>query len=192
MIGKERLCALILCAGASFTAHAVDATTALDPGLQFGIGAGQSNWHIPDLPASDPKSVGFQAFLGYRLIRYLAFEASYLDGGSLGRSIPVTQGESISISTHPHLVTATALGILPLTQDYSLFARAGADHAWYHTQIAVTGVGSASVALRSNEFIWGAGGSMYVDHALVRAEYEQTKVSPGQLRLISVSIVWML
>jgi hypothetical protein len=126
MIGKESLCALILCAGASFTAHAVDQTTAFDPGLQFGIGAGQSNWHIPDLPGSnDLHAVGFQAFLGYRLVPFLAVETSYLDGGSLSRSIPVTQGESISISTHPHLVTATALGILPLSQDYSLFARAG-------------------------------------------------------------------
>lgn len=193
MLGKERLCALILCAGASFTAHAVDATTAADPGFQLGIGAGQSNWSLPDLPGSDDlHAVGFQAFFGYRLFRYVAFEGSYIDGGSLSRSIPVTQGASLSISTRPHLASATALGILPLSQDYSLFARAGADHAWYDTHVAVTGVGSTTVGLRSNEFIWGAGGSMYVDHALLRAEYEQTKVNPGQLRLISISIVWML
>ena len=122
-------------------------------------------------------------------------EVAYLDGGSVTR----TNGGA-SFKTDPHLATATGLGILPITDDFSLFARAGLAHWWYTANFNFPVVGPFRFNGHANELIWGGGASVFVDRAQLRLDYEQTKTSPSfegqtlnmRLRVISLSIVWML
>ncbi len=201
MTGFDRkfLCALLLCTAATpFTARAADESTPTYSGFQFGVGLGQGNLHlsVPDTPgSSDLNSVAYTVFAGYRINRYAAAEASYLDSGSV--SLANAAG---SFNTHPHIVTATGLGVLPLNDAVSLFARAGLAHWWYDANFYFPALGRVSFSEKPNELIWGGGASVFVEGALLRLEYAQTKTSPSfegqtldaRLRVISLSVVWML
>jgi hypothetical protein len=198
-IGKNLLCALAIgAAGTPLVAGAADENTAMHSGFQFGAGAGGGELHlsVPDVPGST--SVGgfaYTAFAGYRFNRWSAVEASYLDGGSVKKD-----NSGASFKTEPHIATATGMGILPINRAFSLFARAGLAHWWYNADFAVVGLGTANFSEKSNEIIWGAGASVFIDRGLLRLEYEQTKTSPDlagltlnmRLQVLTLSVVWML
>lgn len=101
----------------------------------------------------------------------------------------------------PHIVTVTGMGVLPIGDVFSLFGRAGLAHWWYDPELDLAGVGSLRFSEKSNELIWGAGASVFVDGGMLRLEYGQTKASPAfegqtlmnfRLRVISLSLLWML
>jgi hypothetical protein len=107
---------------------------------------------------------------------------------------------AFSFATHPRIAAVSALGILPLNEEFSLFVRAGGAHWWYDANFAVAGVGGVTLSESSTDLLWGAGATMYVDHALLRLEYKQSQTSlnvngatlDGRWTLISLSVVWML
>jgi OOP family OmpA-OmpF porin len=199
MVDKKTLYALLLCAaGAPLTAGAATESTAMHSGFQYGLGLGQGSLHltVPGEPGSSTlNGFSYTAFVGYRIVRYAAVEAAYLDGGSVSNGDPAA-----SFKTDPHIATVTGLGILPIDETFSLFARAGIAHWFYNAKFSVEGVGSASFSETSNQLIWGAGASAFVDRGQLRFEYGQTKTSPNfggvvfdaRLRVISLSVVWLV
>jgi hypothetical protein len=196
---KKILCALLVCAtGAPFHAYATDVNTAANPGFQFGLGVGGGQLHVSEPGASGSIEMGafaYTAFAGYRIDRYLVVEASYLDGGPQKK-----ENETSLFATQPHLATATGMGVLPLGQDISLFARAGLAHWWYDTELGVAGLGLVRFSEKSNELIWGAGAAVTVEDAQVRLEYGQSKANLNfeglgldmRLQVLTLSVVWML
>jgi hypothetical protein len=196
---KTILCALLICAmGAPFHTCVADESTAAHSGLQFGLGVGGGQLHVsePDTSASiEMGAFTYTAFAGYRIDRYMAIEASYLDGGPMRKE----NRESL-FATEPRIATATGMGILPIGQTFSLFARAGIAHWWYNTEFGVAGLGIVNFSEKSNELIWGAGASVTVEDAQVRLEYGQSKTNPNfdgldldmRLQVLTVSVVWML
>jgi OmpA-OmpF porin, OOP family len=196
---KTILCALLICATeAPFHTCAADENTAAHSGFQFGLGVGGGQLHVsePDTSASiEMGAFAYTAFAGYRINRYMAVEVSYLDGGPMRKE----NSESL-FATEPHIATATGMGILPIGQTFSLFARAGLAHWWYNTDFGVAGLGSVSFSKTSNELIWGAGTSVSVDNAQVRLEFGQSKANPNfdglaldmRLQVLTLSVVWML
>jgi OOP family OmpA-OmpF porin len=202
MIDRNVLYALLLCsAGAPFAASAdsaADENASMHSGFQFGLGAGGGELHLtaPDTPGSiNLGGFAYTFFAGYRINGWAAVEASYLDGGSVKKENAVAL-----FKTEPHIATATGMGILPITDAFSLFARAGLAHWWYDADFAAAGLGSVSFSEKSNELIWGAGTSLFFDGAMLRLEYGQTKTSPDlegttfdlRLRVLTLSAVWML
>jgi OOP family OmpA-OmpF porin len=170
----------------------------MQSGLQFGVGAGGSELDLSIPDTSGSTSLGdatYTAFAGYRINRWAAVEASYLYGGSFGKNT-----SEVFFKTEPRIATATGMGILPITQDFSLFGRAGLAHWWYTADFGVAGVGTASFSEKSNEVIWGAGMSLFVDRGLLRLEYAQSKTSPDfagttfdfKLRMLTLSVAWTL
>jgi hypothetical protein len=202
IIDRNVLCALLLCCAgtpcAASGASAADENASMHSGFQFGLGAGggQLQLSIPDTPGSiNLGAFAYTFFAGYRIDRWAAVEASYLDGG------PMKKENTLALfKTEPHIATATGMGILPITGAFSLFARAGLAHWWYEADFASAGLGSVSFNEKSNELIWGAGTSLFVDRAILRLEYGQTKASPDlegstfdlRLRVLTLSAVWML
>lgn len=199
LIDKRLLCALcVLGAAIPLVASADDDNKSTQSGFEFGAGAGGGLLDLPVPGTTGSTSVGggaYTAFVGYRLGRWAAVEAAYLDGGSVEQ---LTSQEFIK--TDPHLVTATALGILPLTHDFSLFGRAGLAHIWYNADFGIAYVGESSFSGTSNELIWGGGMSLSFDRALLRLEYQQTKANlddagdtfDAKLRVLTLSVAWML
>jgi OOP family OmpA-OmpF porin len=197
-VDAKGLFALLLCAGATFVVHAADESTAQRTGWQFGGGAGQStlNLSVTGTPGSiDLHKLGYQVFGGYRFGRYAAAEVSYLNGGTVS-----LDGGGATVEINPRMFTATGMGILPLNEDFALFARAGLAHWFYDLNVTEPGVGTGTVSETANEPIFGVGASLFMDRALVRLEFEQTQTSVNggsagnldeRLRLISLSVVWM-
>jgi OmpA-like transmembrane domain len=124
---KAILCVLLICiAGAPFHTCAADDNAAGHSGFQFGLGVGGGQLHVSEPGTAGSIEMGafaYTALAGYRINRYMAVEASFLDGGPMRKE----NSESL-FSAEPHLVTATGMGILPIGQTFSLFARAGLAH----------------------------------------------------------------
>lgn len=199
MIDRKVLCTLLLCSAVTrFASSFADENPSIHSGFQFGMGAGggESRLTVPDIPGSiDTGGFAYTFFAGYRINRWAAVEASYLDGGLMRQ-----ENAEALFKTEPHIVTATGMGILPITDEFSLFARAGLAHWWYDMEFGEAGVGTVSFSEKSNELIWGAGTSLFFDRAILRLEYGQTKTSPDlggttfdlRLRVLTLSAVWML
>lgn len=198
LIGKA-LCALCLCvAGVPLVASAADEDAAKHSGFELGLGAGGSKLALAEPGVSGTLSLGganYTVFTGYRIKQWAAVEVGYQDGGFVKK-----ESSQALFKTEPHLFTATGMGMLPLGDSFSLFARAGIAHWWYTADFAVAGLGSASFTEKSNELIWGGGASVFVDRAQLRLEYGQTKTSPNlggvpfdlKLRMLTLSVVWNL
>jgi hypothetical protein len=159
-----------------FASSVADENPSIHSGFQFGMGAGggESRLSVPDIPGFiDAGGFAYTFFAGYRINRWAAVEASYLDGGLMRK-----ESAEALFKTEPHISAATGMGILPITGEFSLFARAGLAHWWYDEEFGEAGVGTVSFSEKSNELIWGAGTSLFFDRAILRLEYGQTKTSP--------------
>lgn len=100
--------AALLLGGASL-AHAQDT------GLYAGVGAGQA---LVDERAYDDEDTAFSVFGGYQFHRNFALEAGYTDFGKLE---PRGEGSNLELAS----ASLTAVGILPFTEKFSGYAKAG-------------------------------------------------------------------
>jgi hypothetical protein len=103
----------------------------LNPAIIVGpafVEAQQQLW----LPEDDDEGAAWSVTAGYRVNRYLAVEASYVNLGTLSAThsfgVPVFLGGG-TFTFHRELETAgpalTAFGMLPLSDSWQLYARAG-------------------------------------------------------------------
>ena len=104
----------------------------LNPSISVGtpifIEAQQQLW----LPGDDDEGAAWSVTAGYRINRYLAVEASYVNLGTLSAThdlgLPAFLGGG-TFTFHRELETAgpalTAFGMLPLSDSWQLYARAG-------------------------------------------------------------------
>jgi len=100
--------AAVLLAGASVA-------QAQDSGFYAGVGAGQA---LVDERAYDDEDTAFSVFGGYQFHRNFALEAGYSDFGSLE---PDAAGTDLELTS----ASLTAVGILPFTERFSGYAKAG-------------------------------------------------------------------
>ena len=100
--------AALLLGGASF-AHAQDT------GFYAGVGAVQA---LVDERGYDDEDTAFSAFGGYQFHRNFALEAGYTDFGKLE---PRGEGSNLELAS----ASLTAVGILPFTEKFSGYAKAG-------------------------------------------------------------------
>ena len=206
---KTVLCALCIGAAAlPLIASADEDYKPKESGFEFGFGGGGSQLLIPSPGIDGATTLGggtYTVFAGYRINRWATVEASYLDTGSVTTYALNAAGDTLySFKTEPHVVTATGIGMLPLTNNFSLFGRAGLAHVWYTANFGVTEEGSltdtTSFKETSNSLIWGGGMALYFDRAQIRLEYQQTKAdanfdgftSNDKLRMLTLTVAWTL
>jgi OOP family OmpA-OmpF porin len=101
--------AALLLGGASLAAQAQET------GFYAGVGAGQA---LVDERAYDDEDTAFSAFGGYQFHRNFALEGGYTDFGSLE---PDVAGNGLELTS----ASLTAVGILPFTDRFSGYAKAG-------------------------------------------------------------------
>lgn len=213
LFSKKTLCTLCLCAAAApLIANAADSGSS-NSGFHAGVGVGGGSLDVSGfgIPSYSLGGFAYTFFGGYRFNRWAAVEASYLDGGAVENTVilatdpvaPHNPTHAWYLKTEPHIATATAMGMIPLTEDFSLYARAGISHWWYHVDGAVLYLGEEGL-VSSNETatkpIFGAGMSLQVDRALVRLEYDQTKATSTffgtdynfNLKTLTLSVAWFL
>jgi OOP family OmpA-OmpF porin len=135
------------------------------------------------LPGDDDEGAGWSVTAGYRINRYLAVEAGYVNLGTLSAThtitIPPVLGGG-SFTFHRELETAgpslTAFGVLPLSDSWQLYARLGMLFADSDLTTRLDGGGSASSSFDSDATTLGAGAQYdWGGHWSARLEFQRTK-----------------
>jgi OOP family OmpA-OmpF porin len=182
----------------------------------IGIGVGQSRANIDDQRlmaslaangaalgsfASDERGTGGKLFVGQRLNQYFAIEAAYFDLGKFGFSSTTTGGGVLNGNVGFRGGSLDLLGQLPLSQRFSVFARAGMNYAAARAHFSGNRLFAATnpePRERKLNAKAGLGLEYKFSEALaVRAEVERYRVNDavgnrGDVDLASVSLVYKM
>ncbi|PND37342.1 hypothetical protein C1O66_07230 [Paucibacter aquatile] len=141
----------------ALAALAFAATTACAADNSWYVGGDVGSTKFKGNGESDTKT-GFGATVGYQLNTNVAFEASVRRLGSAKDS-----GVKLSVNA----IQLSALGIAPINNEFSLFARLGVSR----NSLDFT-VNSAEVSFHKTKAFFGLGAAYQIDKALsLRAEY---------------------
>lgn len=140
------------------------AAQAQDTGFYAGVGAGQA---LVDERAYDDEDTAFSVFGGYQFHRNFALEAGYTDFGTLE---PRAAGTDLELSS----ASLTAVGILPVTERFSAYAKAGFQRWELDRAIpALTGTGKGD----GTDPVYGLGLQYrFNDQFALRGEYTRSEV----------------
>jgi OOP family OmpA-OmpF porin len=131
----------------------------------------------------DNRHFGFKAFGGYQFNRYFALEAGYFDLGKFGYTATTVPPAGMTGLSKINGGNVDAVGILPLSGRFSVFARIGYDYVYANDTFAGYGAVVAQVPERSehsNNYKYGAGLQFAVNKYVgLRAEAERYRVKDG-------------
>lgn len=166
--------------GASLGQSAIRASPAeIEQGFLFDDGFVASGTTL------DKTDRGGKAYAGHRFNRFLAAEGGYADLGKASFDTTIVGAPPGTTPAPPFPIHATAgvrgvflsaLAHLPLTQQFSLFAKAGAFHseAKFTEVIATTGLTRVSRSVRRTDATYGVGLSLAFSATVgVRLEWER-------------------
>jgi OmpA-OmpF porin, OOP family len=133
-------------------------------------------------PTDDEEASAWALTAGYRAGRYVAVEVSYLNLGKLEASqrvllLPPPFGSGGSVTLHRELETSgpafAAIGILPLSESWELYLRAGIFFADSELTTAIDG-NSSSTTFGSDATTLGAGAQFnWGKHWSARLQFER-------------------
>lgn len=173
---RSILSATVLATALGFAAFGAQAADGDGTGFYAGAGVGQS---FVDEGAYDDEDTSFSVFGGYQFHRNFAVEAGYTD---FGKVKPTGLGEDLEADS----VSLTALGIVPFTDKFSAYAKAGMQRWNLDVAIpALTGNSDDS----GTDPVYGAGLQYrFNDTVALRAEYlrsefEDLDVDNAQLQV---------
>lgn len=151
---------IALLAGAS----AFGANAAEDKGFYAGAGIGQS---FVDERGYDDEDTAFSVFGGYQFNRYFAVEGAYTDFGKI-------EPEGLGRNLEADALSVSAVGIVPFTDKFSGYAKAGFSRWNLDTELpAVTGTSDDS----GTDPTYGLGVQYrFNDRVALRGEYNRFEV----------------
>jgi OmpA-OmpF porin, OOP family len=128
---------------------------------------------------SSRKDTGYRIFGGYQLHRYIAIEGAYADLGKFDFRTDVSPAGSLMGVTKISGFEVSAVGTLPVSDRFGVFARIGALAG--ETKTSYTGAGSVEVLIggetqkkRSTQLSYGAGATFSINKNLsVRGEWSR-------------------
>lgn len=184
---------------------------AADTGFYAGASLGQSklsDFDASDLDAElasvgitssssvDDTDTGWKLFAGYRFMKYFAVEGAYVNFGEATAHSIITAPSAGTVDTtaEADAWTLSALGILPLNEKFSLFARVGLN-IW-DAEVSATGTGGGGSASFSDDadgtdWVYGVGAAYDITQNLsVRGEWERYDLDDTDLDLLSVGVSW--
>ncbi len=159
-----------------------------DPGWYGGVNLGQSRSHLD----SDNHDSGYKLFGGYQFNRNFALEGGYFDLGRFGFSATSLPPGALSGSYKVKGLNLDAVGLLPLGDKWSAFARAGLNYA--DTNDTFNGI--ANTSKRDTNLKYGLGVQYAFTPSLdLRLETERYRVndgigSKGNIDLLSLGLVY--
>ncbi|KAF1723034.1 outer membrane beta-barrel protein [Pseudoxanthomonas wuyuanensis] len=160
-----------LAGGAVFGAQAAE-----DRGFYAGAGAGQS---LVDEGSYDDEDTAFSVFGGYQFNRYFALEGGYADLGSL-------ESDGVGRDLEASSVYLTAVGIVPFTEKFSGYAKAGFQRWDLDAGIpALTGTGDDS----GTDPTYGVGLQYrFNGNVALRGEYSRFEIEDADVDLAQVQV----
>ncbi len=172
MCKTKLLSTLLLSATLGATAFGANAQ---DSGFYAGAGVGQS---FVDEGAYDDEDTAWSAFAGYQFTRYFGLEAGYADFGKIEPDTagPALEGDSAYL---------TAVGTLPVSDNFSLYAKAGL-HRWnVDTDLPVLGGDDDS----GTDPTYGVGAQYrFSDRVALRGEYSRFEVEDADADLAQLQV----
>ena len=198
----------------ALAAIASPSAVAADPGWYAGANVGQSRAKIDDARITstllgagftattivdDDRDTGYKLFGGYQFNRNFAVEGGYFNLGKFGFTATTVPAGTLNGDIKLQGLNLDAVGILPITDRFSAFGRAGLAYA--QTRDSFTRTGAVTVANpnpRSNDtnYKLGVGLEYALTDALgLRAEAERYRINDavgnkGDVDLFSVGLVF--
>ena len=147
----------------------------------------------------DERDVGYKLFGGYQFTRYLALEAGYFDLGEFGFEAATEPTGLLSGDIKLRGVNLDAVGMLPFTDRFSAFGRAGVNYA--EAKVSFSGSGAVNVPdprreERAAHYKVGLGLEYDLTESLaLRAEAERYRISDavgndGDVDFYSMGLVY--
>lgn len=162
---------------------------------------------IPAPEVADGHETAWGALVGYRITDYVAAELAYVDLGELEATSEVLLDESASARQRVTLATRgptfSLLGILPLTEAWDLYVRAGAYFLDSKNDLFIEGpniMGGGSTTYGADGLVWGAGTQLaFGKHWTARLDFQRyedagRRVDPGRfdVDLFSLGVLYRL
>jgi OOP family OmpA-OmpF porin len=156
-------------------------------GLYIGAGAGYGSQEF-DISTESFKdnTTAWKGFVGYRFMRFIGFEAAYVDFGKASDQLNFGGGnQSVDVKTHGE--TAEIVGTLPLGDFFEIYGKAG--YLWWNTD--VNGV-SNSNSDSGNDPVYGAGAAIIIAKKFgIRLEYEKFDIKDTKsVYLTTAGVEW--
>lgn len=156
-------------------------------------GAGFTSVSIDD----DDRGTGFKLFGGYKFNRNFAVEGGYFDLGKFGFTATTVPAGTLSGKIQLKGVNLDVVGILPITEKFSAFGRAGLNYAQARDSFGGTvAVPDLSPSKRAMNYKFGAGLQYDFTESLgMRLEAERYRIddavgNKGDIDLFSVGVVY--
>ena len=188
--------------------------SAIDSAWYAGANIGQSRADIDDVRINrsllgsgfattsmdeDERSIAGKIFGGYQFNRYFAVEGGYFNLGKFGYTASTLPAGTLSGDIKVHGLNLDVVGILPLTEKFSAFGRAGVIYSQARDNFSSTGsVNRPAFSTRERDtgYKFGAGIQYAVtDRLVLRGEVERYRINDavgnkGDIDLASVGLVY--
>jgi OOP family OmpA-OmpF porin len=186
---------------------------AVESGWIGGLSVGQSKARIDDAAITDQLqtagfgttsindvnlNTGVKFFGGYQFNRYFALEGGYFDLGRFGYQATTVPVGGLNGNIQLKGVNLDAVGMWPMSENFSLLGRLGANYAQSRDNFTTFGAVSVTDANPSNNsFNWKAGLGMQYDlfeSVGLRGEWERYRINDsvgtrGDVDLVSIGLV---
>ena len=145
------------------------------------------------------RSTGYKLFGGYQLNRNFAVEGGYFDLGRFNYAVNTTSLDTFTSDTRVRGLNLDLVGILPLTDQFSVFGRVGAAYAQNRADFARTNpllLNNSPTSRNNTNLKVGLGMQYAITEALaVRAELERYRISDpvrnrGNIDMASIGLVY--
>lgn len=147
----------------------------------------------------DDRSTGYKIFGGYQFNKNFALEGGYFDLGKFGFTATTVPAGTLSGNIKVRGLNLDVVGILPITDKFSAFGRAGMNYA--DARDSFTGTGAVRVtnpnpSKRDTNYKVGLGLQYaFTESLAMRAEVERYRINDavgnkGDIDLVSVGLVY--
>jgi OOP family OmpA-OmpF porin len=149
--------------------------------------------------ANDDRDIGYKLFGGYQFNRNFAIEGGYFDLGKFGFTATTVPNGTLSGNIKVRGLNLDLVGLLPITEKFSAFGRAGLNYAQARDSFAGTGsvnVSNSNLSKRDTNYKFGLGLQYaFTESLAMRAEAERYRINDavgnkGDIDLISVGLVY--
>jgi len=187
-----------------------------DTGWYGGISIGQSKAKIDDARiagnllgsglstssiTNDDSDTGYKLFAGYKFNKNFALEGGYFDLGKFGFTATTAGPGTLNGSIKLQGINLDAVGIVPVSQAFSLFGRAGVNYAQARDSFSGSGpvnVSNPSPSKNDTNYNFGLGLQYDLNKSVgMRLEAERYRVNDavgnrGDIDLFSAGLVYRL
>ncbi|MEX2353030.1 MAG: OmpA family protein, partial [Gammaproteobacteria bacterium] len=147
----------------------------------------------------EDRDFGYKLFGGYQFGKFISVEGGYFDIGKFGYTAEMIPAGTLDAAITVRGLNLDLVGYLPITEQFSAFARAGVNHAKVKGKFAGTGLATVTTPTtseRDTNYKFGFGLQYFLSERLgLRAEAERYRIddslgTKGDVDLFSVGLVY--